>query len=64
MWEVLDPVVVQNLDRLEGHPDWYKRDLISVELVEGATVRAFIYFNATVSDTSGKGVVVEDAVFV
>ena len=64
MWEVLDPVVVQNLDRLEGHPDWYKRDLISVELVEGATVRAFIYFNATVSDKSGKGVVVEDAVFV
>lgn len=33
------------LDSLEGHPGWYKRELVGVVLENGREVRAWIYIN-------------------
>ena len=33
------------LDDLEGHPRWYKREEVDVELDDGNFTRAFLYFN-------------------
>ena len=47
-----------NLDRLEGHPDWYVRTPISVVLTDGPrageTVAAEIYFNSKCDDSNGE----------
>ncbi|MDP7575109.1 MAG: gamma-glutamylcyclotransferase family protein, partial [Phycisphaerales bacterium] len=31
------------VDRLEGHPDWYQREVIEVQLAGGGTAQAWIY---------------------
>ena len=68
LWEVTDPVVIANLDKLEGHPEWYVRTSISVVVLDGAlgvsVQTADIYFNAQVSDREGEGIVVSNPAFV
>jgi gamma-glutamylaminecyclotransferase len=57
VWEV----PMQDLsfvDSLEGHPEWYKREEIPVELENKEVVNAWLYFN-----DSSSGVVVEDGNF-
>tara|TARA_R110002012_G_scaffold218587_2_gene389923 strand:- start:17504 stop:18664 length:1161 start_codon:yes stop_codon:yes gene_type:complete len=34
-----------NLDTLEGHPRWYKREVVPVKLKSGKIVNCWIYFN-------------------
>jgi gamma-glutamylaminecyclotransferase len=36
---------LRSLDALEGHPDWYYRKEIDIELEDGDDVKADIYFN-------------------
>jgi gamma-glutamylcyclotransferase (GGCT)/AIG2-like uncharacterized protein YtfP len=38
----VDWATVRRVDRLEGHPEWYKRTLVRVETKEG-TVEAYMY---------------------
>ena len=51
LFEISDKKLLDELDRLEGHPDWYVRTLIKVQHIvdvaedNGPTVDAFIYFN-------------------
>ena len=40
-----------DIDGLEGHPNWYKREIIPIELNDGNTVDAWIYFNDTIQDS-------------
>lgn len=42
----VDGTVLQNLDRLEGHPNWYQRREIEICLDDGTspTVKAWMYF--------------------
>jgi gamma-glutamylaminecyclotransferase len=40
-----------SLDILEGHPQWYKREKITISLNSNQEVKAWIYFNDTVQDT-------------
>jgi gamma-glutamylaminecyclotransferase len=40
----VDDVTLLNLDRLEGHPDAYKREQAQVILQDGAEISAWIYF--------------------
>ena len=40
----VDDLTFQKLDRLEGHPQWYRREEIPVE-VKGRTVICWVYFN-------------------
>ncbi len=43
--------VLHRLDQLEGHPNWYVRTEIDVELIEDSRkLRASIYFNSGVDD--------------
>lgn len=42
LYEV-DDATLYSLDRLEGHPGWYKREYIDV-VVDGETTKAMIYF--------------------
>ncbi len=64
------------LDRLEGHPDWYVRTTIDVELIEfdedfvrcdanptisARRIKADIYFNSLVDDSPAS---IADAIFV
>lgn len=42
VYEVNGPTL-QRLDKLEGHPTWYRREEIEVELEGGAGVRAYVY---------------------
>ncbi len=43
LWEITKESLV-NVDALEGHPEWYKRELVPVE-VDGTVYDAYIYFN-------------------
>lgn len=36
---------LKHLDRLEGHPDWYVRELTSIKLDSGTIINAWLYFN-------------------
>lgn len=50
VWEI---DVVQHLprvDSLEGHPEWYKREEIDVEL-NGKTIKAWLYFMENAGST-------------
>ena len=49
----VDGSVLQNLDRLEGHPTWYQRKEVEICLDSGAcsTMRAWMYF---VSNHNGR----------
>ena len=38
------------IDILEGHPKWYKREIIPIELNDGNIVNAWVYFNDSVED--------------
>jgi gamma-glutamylcyclotransferase (GGCT)/AIG2-like uncharacterized protein YtfP len=52
LYEV-DEKTLQAIDRLEGHPDWYIRELTQVE-VDGKTYTAWLYFCP-----EAKGVLIE-----
>lgn len=39
----VDDETLLNLDRLEGHPDWYHREITKVE-VDGKIYNAYMYF--------------------
>lgn len=41
-----------DLDRLEGHPDWYVREKTKVHLDCGITVDAWLYFNNSFDDNT------------
>ena len=43
LWEV-DSITLTQLDELEGHPDWYQRKTITVNLTSEESVSAFTYF--------------------
>lgn len=45
--------VLNNLDRLEGHPIWYKRKQIEIKMKDGRTLTCWIYFNIK-EDEKGK----------
>ena len=34
-----------DLDRLEGHPNWYRRKQIDIKLIDGKVLSCWIYFN-------------------
>jgi gamma-glutamylcyclotransferase (GGCT)/AIG2-like uncharacterized protein YtfP len=60
------PEALARIDSLEGHPDWYARTPIEVQLLAdgGAPLRtltASIYFNSLVSHEPGPGIVISDA---
>jgi len=41
----VDDDTLSQLDALEGHPNWYKREIINVVSEDGFIVQAWIYFN-------------------
>jgi gamma-glutamylcyclotransferase (GGCT)/AIG2-like uncharacterized protein YtfP len=43
VWEI-DDEQLENCDRLEGHPEWYKRELIDVKIGEDVK-QCWLYFN-------------------
>lgn len=45
---------LHSIDQLEGHPTWYKRERTEIELDDGNTVTAWLYFNDTVVPTPGE----------
>jgi len=48
------------LDGLEGHPQWYRRELTTIELDSGGSIEAWVYFMTDLSyDT--KGVILHDS---
>lgn len=73
LWEVVSADAMRKLDQLEGHPDWYKRTTIQVELEAGqqptagggppqpVIQSAEIYFNSLVSDRPGERIEISDA---
>ena len=51
-----DCALVQQLDDLEGHPNWYQRERVQVELIgegQGQVVEAWMYIFTKMSDLSG-----------
>ena len=42
VWEI-SPTMLRQLDRLEGHPDWYQRENIQVQMDSEAIVAAQAY---------------------
>lgn len=38
--------VLKSLDQLEGHPQWYKREMIDVKLSDGSIIVCWVYFNS------------------
>lgn len=44
VYDVTDPNILFNLDDLEGHPDFYCRERIEIDLDTGERVSAWIYF--------------------
>jgi gamma-glutamylaminecyclotransferase len=44
LWEVTDELLKGPLDRLEGHPDYYKREKTSVVNNKGEKCEAWLYF--------------------
>lgn len=44
VWEVKNIDAFQRIDSLESHPEWYRREIINVNL-KGKIVKAWIYFN-------------------
>lgn len=41
----IDEDTLKRLDRLEGHPDWYKREIIPILMNTSKVVNAWLYFN-------------------
>ena len=50
VWEIDVVKHLPSVDRLEGHPDWYKREEIDVEL-NGKTIKAWLYFMENAGST-------------
>jgi gamma-glutamylaminecyclotransferase len=50
----VDSPTLERIDLLEGHPNWYVREMIEVILQDGSIVSAWIYFC-----TDPQGIVVE-----
>lgn len=46
VWSI-DSSTLQMIDVLEGHPIWYKRELISVVTTDNKIVMAWMYFNSS-----------------
>jgi|WetSurMetagenome_2_1015567.scaffolds.fasta_scaffold1253785_1 gamma-glutamylaminecyclotransferase len=44
----VDQVTLIRLDQLEGHPDFYKREIAEVVLQDGTELKAWVYFHDTV----------------
>jgi gamma-glutamylaminecyclotransferase len=44
----VNQVTFMRLDQLEGHPDFYKRDIVEVVMQDGTELKAWIYFHDTV----------------
>ena len=69
LWDITCAETLRRLDQLEGHPDWYTRTPITVEMIEcpsaGRQVEAEIYFNSKVSDKPGDDgdTIIHDAFF-
>jgi gamma-glutamylaminecyclotransferase len=46
VWQANDERTIEALDRLEGHPGFYERRLVNVEISdEGERVEAWLYFH-------------------
>jgi gamma-glutamylcyclotransferase (GGCT)/AIG2-like uncharacterized protein YtfP len=45
IYRVTDPWMMNSLDSLEGHPEWYFRSPVEVELEDGNELVAEIYLN-------------------
>lgn len=41
----VDDNTLKNLDRLEGHPEWYKREPVYVDIEGVGSLAAWLYFN-------------------
>jgi len=48
---LVDKITRDEVDILESHPKWYKREKVPVELLSGDVVSAWVYFNDTITDT-------------
>jgi gamma-glutamylaminecyclotransferase len=46
-----DDATLKDLDVLEGHPTWYKREQVPIQLENGIIVNAWVYFNIQEKDT-------------
>ncbi len=40
----VDELTLKIIDRLEGHPEWYRREKVRVVTEEGSNVTAWLYF--------------------
>ena len=40
----VDELTLKIIDRLEGHPEWYRREEVKVVTEKGETVTAWMYF--------------------
>jgi gamma-glutamylaminecyclotransferase len=49
VYEVVGKSEIEAIDRLEGHPHWYKREEIEVELEDGTILKAWLYFMESTS---------------
>jgi gamma-glutamylaminecyclotransferase len=47
---LVENTVLNQLDQLEGHPEWYKREMISIFLNDNTFVKAWVYFNDTIEN--------------
>jgi len=43
LFEFESEAQIRSIDALEGHPEWYKRRLVPVEISEGEIVHAWMY---------------------
>ena len=41
---LVDELTLKKIDRLEGHPGWYRREKVEVLTENGVTVAAWLYF--------------------
>lgn len=41
----IDEDTLKRLDRLEGHPDWYEREIIPIVMDDSTVLNAWLYFN-------------------
>lgn len=42
---LVDPYTLEAIDRIEGHPNWYRREKIKVKYNTGKTDKAWLYFS-------------------
>jgi len=44
VYEINDYKVIDDIDKLEGHPDWYERREVPIILDNGKKIKAWMYF--------------------